>query len=49
LISFTLFVYLPSDEALRIEQEQKEKSNRLEQRRSHLSAILEAEKNNLQV
>ncbi|CAF4668691.1 unnamed protein product [Rotaria sp. Silwood1] len=33
-----------SDDALRIEQEKQEKLNRLQQRRTHLSAILEAEK-----
>ncbi|CAF1100629.1 unnamed protein product [Rotaria sordida] len=37
-----------SDDALRIEQEKQDKLNRLQQRRTHLSAILEAEKTKYQ-
>ncbi|CAF3777102.1 unnamed protein product [Adineta steineri] len=37
-----------NDEALRAEQEKQEKSKCLEQRRKHLSTILETEKNNFQ-
>lgn len=38
-----------SEEALREEQQKQEKSKRLEQRRSHLSEVLETERNKYQV
>ncbi len=49
MIYCILFIYLSSDEAQSDEQKKQEKSKRLEQRRSHLSSILEAEKNQFQV